>query len=124
MEFLALPSWRLDPSFAWSRCGAAPLEVKPAAAKHPGHDKARNLRRAQILERFSAVPRLVPDRDDHIHAAALRNACGRAGIQIGTIDALLAQLCARDGLTMLSTDQDFENIVRQTSLKVWRPRSR
>jgi hypothetical protein len=25
---------------------------------------------------------------------------------------------------MLSTDQDFENIVRQTSLKVWRPRSR
>ena len=80
--------------------------------------------RAQILERFSAVPLLVPDRDDHIQAAALRNTCGRAGVQVGTIDALIAQLCVRHGLTLLSTDQDFENIARHTPLKVWRRRSR
>ena len=80
--------------------------------------------RAQILERFSAVPLLVPDRDDHIQAAALRNTCGRAGVQVGTIDALIAQLCVRHGLTLLSTDQDFENISRHTPLKVWRRRSR
>jgi predicted nucleic acid-binding protein len=80
--------------------------------------------RAQILERFSAVPLLVPDRDDHIQAAALRNACRRVGVQVGTIDALIAQLCVRHGLTLLSTDQDFENIARQTPLKVWRSRSR
>jgi predicted nucleic acid-binding protein len=49
--------------------------------------------RAQILERFSALPLLVPDRRDHIEAADLRNTCRRRGIQIGTIDALLAQLC-------------------------------
>jgi predicted nucleic acid-binding protein len=76
----------------------------------------------QILERFSAVPLLVPDRDDHIQAAVLRNACRRARIQVGTIDALLAQLCVRHGLTILSTDRDFENIARHTRLKVWRPR--
>lgn len=79
--------------------------------------------RAQILERFSAVPLLVPDRDDHVEAASLRNACRRVGIQVGTIDALIAQLCVRGGLTLLSTDQDFENIARHTPLKVWHPRS-
>jgi predicted nucleic acid-binding protein len=80
--------------------------------------------RAQILERFSAVPLLVPDRDDHTQAAALRNTCRRAGVQVGTIDALIARLCVRHGLTLLSTDQDFENISRHTPLKVWRRRSR
>lgn len=80
--------------------------------------------RAQILERFSAVPLLVPDRDDHIQAATLRNACRRVGVQVGTIDALIAQLCVRHALTLLSTDRDFENIGRHTPLKVWRPRSR
>jgi predicted nucleic acid-binding protein len=39
---------------------------------------------AQILDRFSAVPLLVPDREDHIRAAALRNTCRRAGVQVGT----------------------------------------
>jgi predicted nucleic acid-binding protein len=76
--------------------------------------------RAQILDRFSAVPLLVPDRDDHIQAAGLRNRCRRAGIQIGTIDALLAQLCVRHDLTMLSTDDDFSHIASQCALKLWR----
>jgi predicted nucleic acid-binding protein len=76
--------------------------------------------RAQILDRFSALPLLLPDREDHIAAAELRNRCRRSGKQIGTIDALLAQLCIRHGLTMLSTDQDFDHIARQCALKLWR----
>jgi predicted nucleic acid-binding protein len=78
----------------------------------------------QILERFSAVPLLVPDREDHVQAAALRNACRRAGVQVGTIDALIAQLCVRHGLTLLSTDRDFENVARHVPLKVWMPAPR
>ena len=66
--------------------------------------------REQILDRFSAVPLLVPDRDDHIQAAELRNRCRRAGIQIGTIDALLAQLCIRHDLTLLAADNDFKQM--------------
>ncbi len=77
--------------------------------------------RVEILDRFSAVPLLVPDRDDHIHAADLRNRCRRAGIQIGTIDALLAQLCVRHDLAMLSTDNDFKHVASQCALKLWRP---
>jgi predicted nucleic acid-binding protein len=75
--------------------------------------------RAQILDRFSAVPLLPPDRDDHIRAADLRNRCRRNGVQIGTIDALLAQLCMRHDLTILTTDQDFRHIAGYSTLRVW-----
>jgi predicted nucleic acid-binding protein len=75
--------------------------------------------RTQILERFAAVPLLAPDRDDHIGAAELRNVCRRAGVQVGTIDALLAQLCVRHQLTMLSTDNDFARIAAHCALKLW-----
>jgi len=76
--------------------------------------------RTQILDRFSAVPLIVPDREDHVGAADLRNRCRRAGIQIGTIDALLAQLCIRHDLTMLSTDSDFDRVASHSTLKLWR----
>jgi predicted nucleic acid-binding protein len=73
----------------------------------------------QIISRFSALPLLVPDRDDHVHAAELRNRCRRKGVQAGTIDVLLAQLCVRYELTMLTTDKDFRNMASIVSLSVW-----
>jgi hypothetical protein len=79
--------------------------------------------RTQILNRFSAVPLVVPDRDDHIRAADLRNRCRRAGLQIGTIDTVLAQLCLHHDLTMLSTDNDFEHVTSHCALKLWRAAS-
>ena len=75
---------------------------------------------AQILDRFSAIPLLAPDREDHVEAAQLRNRCRRAGIQAGTIDALLAQLCIRHDLTMLSSDKGFSYMARYCRLKLWR----
>jgi predicted nucleic acid-binding protein len=73
----------------------------------------------QIIERFAALPMLAPHREDHVAAAALRNVCRRAGVQIGTIDALLAQLCIRHDLTLLSTDKDFVHASRHCALRVW-----
>jgi len=73
----------------------------------------------RILERFSAVPLVTPDRDDHVNAAELRNRCRRAGVQIGTIDALLAQLCLHHDLTMLTADKDFARIAERSALKLW-----
>jgi hypothetical protein len=75
--------------------------------------------RSQILDRFSALPLIIPDRDDHVEAAELRNRCRRVGIQIGTIDALLAQLCVRHRLEMLSADEDFKRIADQSALRLW-----
>src|SRR5437660_1623080 len=46
--------------------------------------------REQILTQFSALQLLVPDRQDHIDAAVLRNQCRRSGLPVGTIDILLA----------------------------------
>jgi predicted nucleic acid-binding protein len=74
----------------------------------------------QLLERFSALPLLVPDRQDHVEAADLRNRCRRAGVQIGTIDALLAQICIRHELTFLTTDRDFELAASHCPLSVWK----
>ncbi len=76
--------------------------------------------RAQILDRFSAIPLLAPDRDDHIGASELRNRCRRNGVQIGTVDALLAQLCIRHDLTMLTADDDFRRIADRSTLLLWK----
>ncbi len=75
--------------------------------------------RDAIVERFAALPLVVPEREDHIHAAELRNACRRKGVQVGTIDALFAQLCVRHELLMLSTDTDFERIAKLSPLRLW-----
>ena len=40
--------------------------------------------RKSIIDRFTALPLLIPDRQDHIDAADLRNQCRRAGVQLGT----------------------------------------
>jgi predicted nucleic acid-binding protein len=76
--------------------------------------------RGQIVERFSALPLIASDRENHIRAATLRNQCRRAGVQIGTIDALLAQLCVRHELIMLTADQDFRRIAKHSTLRVWK----
>ena len=75
----------------------------------------------QIIEHFSALPLLVPDRQDYIQAADLRNTCRRKGKQVGTIDALIAQLCVRHDLVILTTDKDFQQIATIVSLSVWTP---
>jgi predicted nucleic acid-binding protein len=75
----------------------------------------------RMIERFSALPLLVPDRRDHVAAAELKNGCRRGGIQVGTIDALLAALCIRHGLEMLSVDRDFHHIAERSPLRLWKP---
>ena len=74
----------------------------------------------EIVRRFSAPPFVTPDRQDHVDAAALRNGCRRAGVQLGTIDALLAQLCIRHRLVMFTTDADFGHAAGHCPLQLWR----
>ena len=75
--------------------------------------------RERLLEHFAALPIINPDRMDHIEAADLRNDCRRHGVQLGTIDALIAQLCIRYDLTLLSTDDDFKHAARYCRLRNW-----
>jgi predicted nucleic acid-binding protein len=76
--------------------------------------------RQAIVEQFSALPSVHPDRRDHIEAAGLRNKCRQAGIQIGSIDAVLIQLCKRHVLTMLTTDRDFFLSKPETGISLWK----
>ena len=71
-----------------------------------------------IIKELSLLPMITPDIEDHIDAAGLRNRCRRRGVQIGTIDALIAQLCIRHELPLLTTDQDFEAISRYCPLSI------
>ncbi len=41
------------------------------------------------------------------------------GVQVGTVDALLAQLCIHHDLMMLTADNDFRSVAGQSALKVW-----
>ncbi|MHB8571155.1 MAG: PIN domain-containing protein, partial [Metallibacterium sp.] len=59
-----------------------------------------------------------PARDTHIQAATLRNTCRRKGVQLGTIDALIAQLCIEHDLALLTTDKDFVHAARFVPLRL------
>lgn len=76
--------------------------------------------RTQVVARFGHLPLVSPDRNDHIAAAELRNTCRRAGVQIGTIDALIAQLAIRYDHPLLTTDRDFLHAAPHINLRVWR----
>ena len=76
--------------------------------------------RKDIIDRFAALPLVTPNRQDYIDAAELRNRSRRAGVQLGTIDALLAQLCVRHKLTLLTTDNDFVLAALHCPLRLWK----
>ena len=73
-----------------------------------------------LVERFADIPFISPSRATHIEAAKLRNHCRRNGVQAGTVDALIAQLCIENDLALLTTDEDFTHITRFSELKVWK----
>ena len=76
--------------------------------------------REQVLERMAVLPQVVPDRADYVAAAELRASLSSEGVRLGTIDALLAQLCLRHQLTLLTTDLAFNRVADLTPLSVVR----
>ena len=73
---------------------------------------------ARIVTLFSALPLVRPTLEDHVEAARLRNNCRRRGVQLGTIDALIAELCVRHDLHLLTADRDFERAAAYCPLKL------
>lgn len=72
--------------------------------------------RERIVVKFASLPMIVPETEDHVEAAALRNLCRRKGVQIGTIDALIARLAIRFELALLTTDKDFRNMSKHVDI--------
>ena len=75
--------------------------------------------REQLVQRLSVLAFLQHEKQDHVAAAELRNTCRRRGVQIGTTDALLVQLCQRYELTLLTTDSDFDAASHHLDVRLW-----
>lgn len=71
-----------------------------------------------IVTELDKLPLLVPERGDHQVAAEVYD-LPQKGVQVGTVDALIAALCLRRDLDLLSTDRDFEHMAQFTELKLW-----
>ena len=73
----------------------------------------------RLVAELTKLSLLVPSRDDHLLAAEIFTTCRRNGVQMATVDALLAALCVRRDLVLLSTDKDFIHAAGQIDLVIW-----
>ncbi len=76
--------------------------------------------RRRIIETFGALEYIQPSREDHVAAADVRNALRSVGVQVGTIDGLIAHLAMAGGHSLLTTDRDFHLAAGHVDLLVWR----
>lgn len=75
--------------------------------------------RALIDGDLGLVVVVEPAWQDYFNAADLSVTCRRAGLQLDTVDALIAQLCIARDLMLLTTDQDFVHAARHIPLRLW-----
>jgi len=76
-----------------------------------------------IRTAFDVLEFIGPTRDDYVGAASVGNACRRAGVRLGSVDALIAQLTIAGDHTPLTTDEDFHRAARHVDLRVWQSRA-
>lgn len=72
-----------------------------------------------IRDDFGSLDVVEPRWIDYEAAAELSNTCRRSGVQLGSIDALIAQLAIVHDLDLLTTDQDFVHAARHIPLRIW-----
>jgi len=74
---------------------------------------------AKLLDAFDFAPDLT--RSDYLAAAKIYRACRAGGASLRSVaDCFIAQVCLRDGLTLLTKDRDFIAIAKHTPLKLAR----
>jgi hypothetical protein len=80
-------------------------------------------RRAQRV--LLALPVIEPSITCYVRAAGLFRSLRRKGITVrGSVDCLIAQACLDVDAELLSSDADFKQIARRTSLRLWGHASR
>jgi predicted nucleic acid-binding protein len=72
-----------------------------------------------IRDQVGALPMMEPTLDEYVEAASLRNSCRAAGVQLTSVDALIAALCIAHELTLLTTDHNFHHVSDVIPLRVW-----
>lgn len=73
------------------------------------NNDAEAARISNLLDAFDVV--VEPARADYLEAARIYRLCRAKGFTVrSTIDCLIAQLCLRDDLVLLTKDRDFKAI--------------
>lgn len=72
-----------------------------------------------IRQDLGSLDIVEPRWSDYEAAAELSNTCRRGGVQLGSIDALIAQLAIAHDLALLTTDEDFVHASRHIPLRIW-----
>ncbi|MCC6642366.1 MAG: PIN domain-containing protein [Deltaproteobacteria bacterium] len=75
--------------------------------------------RATVEADFAALPFLTPSRRDYEEAADHSLTCRRAGVQLSTVDAMIAAICISRDVALLTTDQDFVHAAAHVPLRLW-----
>lgn len=75
--------------------------------------------RATVEADFASLRFLTPSRRDYEDAADHSLACRRAGVQLPTVDAIIAAICISRDLTLLTTDEDFVHAAAHLPLRLW-----
>lgn len=69
---------------------------------------------------LSDFPYIETSKNDYIFAAELRNLLKHKGISAGSFDFLIASVCIRNKLTLVTLDKDFTHIAKHTDLKIFK----
>ena len=69
-----------------------------------------------ILDGF---PLLLATREHHVEAAKISTACRKGGGAAATVDCLIAAQCVCSNAALLTTDEDFKQIARHATLKLY-----
>jgi predicted nucleic acid-binding protein len=75
---------------------------------------------ARVSTFFHALPRTSPDFRTHLRAAALRRKLRARGVNVPTVDLILAQLAIDGRFAVWSLDAHFDDIARGSRLRVHR----
>ena len=84
----------------------------------------QGIRRKEIFNRLNShlnyFPLIEPAREDYAGAARLKNSLMKKGIQVSTIDALIAHVAIAYDCLLFTTDRDLQLIEKHTKLKLLR----
>lgn len=75
---------------------------------------------ARLKKYLNAFPLLEIKREPYIKAAELKNHLSKKGVQISTIDALIASATIANDCCLYTNDKDFDHIAKHSQLKLFR----
>lgn len=75
----------------------------------------------RLKEHLSVFPLLEITREHYVRAAELKNCLSTKGIQVSTVDALIATAAIANNCYLFTNDKDFHHIAQHSKLRLLKP---